>query len=110
MRRALKWVGILLLIGIIFIIGFFALFVDFSSSEASILEIERIDDNTLKVVGSFEKKDAKKMLNAMKKLPELKTIIITSGGGDVDESILIAKEIHKRGINLEVEKYCMSSC
>ncbi|MCV2350661.1 hypothetical protein [Paucibacter sp. Y2R2-4] len=38
------------------------------------------------------------------------TLVMASGGGDVDAAIEIAEIVFRRGINVEVQVMCMSSC
>ena len=43
-------------------------------------------------------------------LPEVERLKISSAGGNVEEAILIATEIRKKNIQLQVDGICLSSC
>jgi len=73
-------------------------------------QIEKIDDTTLRIIGNFDKKTSAQLLAELRNEPEIDHLVITSGGGDVDASLDVARLIHERNIAIEVVDLCMSSC
>ncbi|MBT3273023.1 MAG: hypothetical protein HN368_07710, partial [Spirochaetales bacterium] len=68
-----------------------------------------LDKHTLKVTGEIDQVTSEIFIEVLDSNPDVRKIVITSGGGDVAYSIPIAERIYDRGIIIEVEKYAMSS-
>lgn len=71
-------------------------------------EVTRIDAKTLHFEGKIEKGDAAK-LEAMY-APGTTLLKVHSPGGESDEGILLGRFIHAKGLDLEIDRGCGSSC
>ena len=104
-RNIFIGLAVLTLLGVV---GFFLLIADFNPEPAQ-LELTMLNDTTLKAKGNIDGATAEQFLVALD-APNLDTLVITSGGGSVRDSVKIAQKIHERSLKLVVEDYCMSSC
>lgn len=107
------WFMILLIIGLVFVghlIG--ALLVDnFMPGKTTPISSgpwTRLDEKTLAfrgpiLPGSYE--EMKDMLDA-----QVRTLVVTSVGGEVEPAIRMGKLIWERKLNVVVQHYCLSSC
>jgi len=65
-------------------------------------------NETIKLEGNVNKENIEEIINAIDN--SVNKVIITSGGGEVVSNIRLAKLIREKGIEIEVDGYCMSSC
>lgn len=70
--------------------------------------IKNLDEKTIAFDGHIVRGSHQELLTHLR--PETKRLKIDSGGGNVEEAILIANEIRQRNIELVVETACLSSC
>ncbi len=72
------------------------------------LYLDKLDSNTLRLIGNINKENIEEILNYLDS--DINKIVITSGGGEVTSNIRFGNLIRSKGIAVEVEEYCMSSC
>lgn len=68
----------------------------------------KVNEQTLRFTGQIDARTAanfNKLIN-----PKIKTIVVQSGGGDVDAALQVGQEIHRRQLNIIVDGRCGSSC
>lgn len=66
-------------------------------------------DDAIVFKGRIDSRSAAEFL-ALLKQPDLKRVVITSGGGNVAAAIDMALAIHERQLDVEVPAACLSSC
>ena len=97
-------IALVLVVGIWFVRNF----VEFNPPAAQI-EISKPDKTTLKVIGEIDESSSKEFIAALED-EDITKLVVTSGGGLVSPAIDIATKIFERGLKLELEGYCLSSC
>ncbi len=68
----------------------------------------QVNEQTLRFVGQINRKTAARFNKII--TPEITTVIVQSGGGDVDNALQVGQEIHRRQLNIIVDGRCGSSC
>jgi hypothetical protein len=79
-----------------------------TTASAVDFQIQRIDAATLKFDGDIDKESADALFKALD--DRVRTLRVTSPGGDMWQGILIGKYIHDHRITVEVDNLCASSC
>ncbi len=69
---------------------------------------EKVNEKTLRFWGQIDKKTAAAFYKII--TPKITTIIVNSGGGEVENALLVGREIYKRQLNIIVDGRCGSSC
>jgi hypothetical protein len=70
------------------------------------------DEAVIRLNGEIEGDTATEFLRALKARPDAKVLILNSPGGYVDTALIIAREVHRRGMATVVERGdgCYSAC
>ena len=66
------------------------------------------EDDVMTIRGTIRAGDAARVRDAM--TPETRLIVVTSDGGDMQEGIAIAEILRDRGVDISVDRFCMSAC
>jgi hypothetical protein len=69
---------------------------------------QKVNEQTLRFVGQIDQQTAARFNQLI--TPEITTVIVQSGGGEVDDALQVGKEIYKRRLNIIVDGRCGSSC
>lgn len=80
-----------------------------ANSTAPAIELQ-VDGSELHFAGPIDRRSADEIISAINSDSSLRTLMITSAGGQMPDALRIAEAVHDHQLDVAVRGYCISAC